>query len=765
MEQNTETEKSGSKNGKRWNRAGIIPEILLGVLILTLCLVHAKISVHNADFGPLNGTFQDYNPIRRFLDGQVPSRDFSDYLGLGHLYLGTAATVLFGKTFTASKTAFVFLAFFSLSLFSLCLGMAVLKSRKRGLMLTGILLSLLLIGPEFLDHLSLSGEVRDAFQYALKNGNSARMVRGFILPLFCLVLITVLMETGRTLQGKRRYLLLFLYAFCSGFALPWSNDYGISLFLCAWIMFTVFVFARTWSVGKTLLLSLCDLIGSLLSAALLVEIFTLGNLPAWLHTTFGIGGFQRWYPNTEKHFYVFSIDLTWTSALQLLLCCVYVFMLFRERGSNEAVLRYGIPCLANLTGFCGLNEYYMISGDFAREVPLIILGLTLFYESFRFVCSLFSSHDAMIGRALSVVSILCMFSWLIPAVYDEFIYQKMTKKEGTYIPQLGGNVTTLGKSLTDTAAWLGGEKIFSTYASAMELVTGQFHPSGTDYIIHVMGDENRENYLQMFKNGDFRYAVTIQQTYSPWEYYIQRSNWFFYRELYRNWHPVFSNQYQVYWERNGEEENHIIRSDQHDITVEIEQNESTEAKLIVRTDPGISGFADVLIDYDVRKNGTALSKLMFQRMLYISEDKNSFSEIPFYGTNYLRSANAEYIPVTIVDGYGEILLSSLPKENTNLVISNASCQEIFTAPLDFVEIIGIGYKGETPYLRIPKIPQSRAVLSGADEILLGEYTIPVLGQAEDADGIMILTDLEGISFGDLEQFIGERKIASAGRNE
>lgn len=742
------------ENKKGTQKSRIVPEIIFFLLILILCLVHARVSVHNADFGPLNGTFQDFNPIRRFLSGQVPYRDFSDYLGMGHLYIGTITTLLFGKSFVASKTAFVFLAFFSLSLLSLSLGTAVLRFRIRGLTLTVILLSLLLIHPLFLDPFVLSDEAREAFDYALKNGNSARMVRAFILPLVSCALILFFSAKK---QGTNR-LKLLIFSVCCGSVLPWSNDYGISLFLCIWIMLTVAVFCRTRSLGKTLLLSFAHLLLSLLGAVLFVELFTAGHLVSWLHSTFGIGGFQRWYPNTEKHFYVFSLDISWTSVLQVILVIIYIVRLYQNRASREAVIRFGIPALANMTGFCALNEYYMISGDSSREVPLIILSLTLFFEAIQFFVSIFRREKENYDRVLMLVAAVCAAAWLVPSVYEEFLYQKMTKKDGVYVPQMGGNVTDLGGSLTETAARLGGEKIFSTYASAMELVTGQFQPAGTDYIIHVMGDENRADYLEQFRNGDFRYAVTIQQTYSPWEYYIQRSNWFFYRELYRNWHPVFSNRYQLYWERNEPEESHMINAKEHPITVSVEQNEPTEAKIVIRTDPGVNGFADLFVDYDVRKNGSALSKLMFQRMLYVSGDGNSFSELPFYGTNYLRDSNQEYIPVTIVDGYGEILLSSVPKENTNLKIIETSCDEIFTVPMDFIEVVGIGYVGETPFLRIPKIPQNRAALSGAEVIRMGEYAIPVLGLSEDADGINVLTNLEGIMFDDLERYIGERVI-------
>ena len=161
----------------------------LFLLIILACVVHAFSITHNADFGPLNGTFQDYNPIRRLLNGQVPYRDFTDYLGLGHLYLGTITTLLFGKTFFASKAAFAFLPLFSLALISLCLGRSVVGTFRASMIFTGLIIGLLLIRPVILHSFALTEEVQSAFEYTLKNGNSARMIRCLVLPLFGLLVL------------------------------------------------------------------------------------------------------------------------------------------------------------------------------------------------------------------------------------------------------------------------------------------------------------------------------------------------------------------------------------------------------------------------------------------------------------------------------------------------------------------------------------------------------------------------------------------------
>ena len=733
---------------------------MLVVLIIFICFVHAKTTVKNADFGPLNGTFQDFNPIRRFLSGQIPYKDFSDYLGLGHLYLGTFVTILFGKTYTASKTAFVFLPLFSLSLISLVLGTAITNSFTKALAATGLILSFLLIKPLFFtNNVTFSEEIQKAFDYALKNGNSARMVRCFILPLACILLILSFSYYSKHKEKLSKFLCFLCFSIFSGFTLPWSNDYGISTYICLIILFYVVVISRTRSIWKALLLTASDVVLSMIGIAVSVEIFTLGNFPNWLHTTFGIGGYQSWYPNTEKHFYIFNIDLTWSSMLQLLLCIFYCIKIFRAKASAASVTRYGIPFLCNLTCFCAMNEYYMISGDSARECGLIILTLTVLFESSAFILSLFSSHADRFSQTMEIVSLLCMISWSVPALYNNLLLEGLYPKEGTYIPQMGGHVTELGSSLVKTKAFLGDEKIFSTYASAMELVTDQFQPTGTDYIIHVLGDANREKYLDDFKTGDFRYTSTIKEAFSPWEYYIRRSNWYFYRELYRSWHPVYANQYQLFWERNDEGQEYLISTDDTDIGVFIEQEESTKAKIIVKTSQNVTGFADVKIDYSVNKNASNTAKLMFQRMLYVSEDANEMSELPWYGTNYLRDHNTEYIPVTIVDGYGEIDLSGVPKENTNLIINNAECNEIFTVPFNFVDIIDLGYEKDIPCFRIYRNRQNITALTGKTQLTLGDFTIPIKGLSNDDNYLLVLLDLDDISFNDLEKYLNLQTVA------
>ena len=100
------------------------------ILMLCVCILHALKAGHYADFYPINGTFQNFNPVRRLLNGQIPYRDFADYLGMGHLYVGSLATVLFGGDYQRSLIAFSFLTFFGLAITSVVVGNAVFKKKN-----------------------------------------------------------------------------------------------------------------------------------------------------------------------------------------------------------------------------------------------------------------------------------------------------------------------------------------------------------------------------------------------------------------------------------------------------------------------------------------------------------------------------------------------------------------------------------------------------------------------------------------------------------
>ena len=63
-------------------------EIIILVSFLIICSIIVGLNrIELSNFNPINGDFQNYNPVRRFLAGQIPYKDFAAYLGTGHLII------------------------------------------------------------------------------------------------------------------------------------------------------------------------------------------------------------------------------------------------------------------------------------------------------------------------------------------------------------------------------------------------------------------------------------------------------------------------------------------------------------------------------------------------------------------------------------------------------------------------------------------------------------------------------------------------------
>ena len=626
-----------------------------------------------AKFNPINGTFQNYNPVRRLLDGQVPYKDFQDYLGFGHLYLGTAATLLAGGTYRGSLIAFTVLTFLSTSAVFIVLGRSV--AGKKHMVFFTALCVMVFLAWQMIDKKwpVFPGNAPSAFSV----GNSARMIRASVLPLTAMFLLAV--KDGSGIRG------IAACALISAAAFLWCNDYGISCWICIALMFFIVLLASGTGFVRAVLLSALELLLSLFFIFALVELFTLGHFAEWFKSTFGTGGYQSWYYNSLKSHYLYDLDFSAAVIIQALLCVYYLIRLIMKRGSRSSVIRYGIPAYFNMVCFCAANEYKLLSGGYLWEACEIVMGATLIAEVFSFVISRCDFERAFFKKAFVAVEVMLATGVALAAV--AFVFMSSGEKQGTYVPQLGGYNAELGDDLLETSDFIDGRSFFATYASAQEVVEDKFQPSGTDYIIHVLGDSTREEYLESFVKGDHELAVTINEEYSFYEYWVQRANWFFYRELYGRWHPVYSNDYETYWETNEYPEENALTGN---IAVEIADLGPAVKKLVIRTDKNVNGIADVFVDWSVKKNGSAL---LFHPMLYVENTGAVFACYPgsgafagYFDTNWLRAENSEFVPVTVSDGYGEAVLTSYPEKDTVLEIRKAACGRILPVQFDYVHI-------------------------------------------------------------------------------
>lgn len=205
--------------------------ILCWIIVLTICFFNGVGAKYLVNFSPMNGTFQNFNPVRRWLNGQVPTRDFATYLGFGHLILGSIMTWIFGGDYGASLCAFAFLTLFSVAVMSYLLGKSILQSYRCAQICT-ILVFLTSRFATFSENSILHSVFDDAFIYGLGPGNSARFIRGFAPVLYVCIMDGIFLCIKKSKyyktasDGIKKLIELILVSAVAGCFFTYSNDYG-----------------------------------------------------------------------------------------------------------------------------------------------------------------------------------------------------------------------------------------------------------------------------------------------------------------------------------------------------------------------------------------------------------------------------------------------------------------------------------------------------------------------------------------------------------
>ena len=88
------------------------PWLFLLLVLAGLAAVRGLAANYEIGYEIMNGDFQNYNPVRHLLAGQVPYRDFTVYLGAGELYSVGGLLLVLGNSFGRSMFATNFCTWF-----------------------------------------------------------------------------------------------------------------------------------------------------------------------------------------------------------------------------------------------------------------------------------------------------------------------------------------------------------------------------------------------------------------------------------------------------------------------------------------------------------------------------------------------------------------------------------------------------------------------------------------------------------------------------
>lgn len=97
-------------------------------------------------------------------------------------------------------------------------------------------------------------------------------------------------------------------------------------------------------------------------------------------------------------------------------------------------------------------------------------------------------------------------------------------------------------------------KVWSFYTGILNQEMGIMNPSrgGYDYIIHALGQQRREDYLQDFKSAKPQFVMTFTQRYFAWESWMENEHWDLYSLIDQNYEVVQQTPTYAVWKRKDQ---------------------------------------------------------------------------------------------------------------------------------------------------------------------------------------------------------------------
>ena len=677
----------------------LAPWAALLILLAGFAAVRGLEDCFVIDYNITNGDFQNYNPVRHLLAGQAPYADFTVYLGAGELYGMAAILLLVGNTFARSMFAAEFLTWFCFELLVLAVCRAVFRTGRAARAMTAALSAYCLLAVQG-TNLPGMDWLRNLLGYASSSGNSARMIRSGALPIAVLLCGVALclwraFPPKADAKGLRRYLPLgptLAVPFIAGAMVPWSNDMGASMYLAVSLAYGLFLLRQYGTKIRTVALRVGQyIVVSVLGLGISVTLISWGHPLSWLRQARGVSAYQAWYYGSgqgEKLYYLSELDLNWSFWVMLALAVVFAVVIFRARSQENAVRAAGLFALCLGMAFWNILYCLLSSAqngpDGGAKALLAILVPVFAAAGLAWLAGHKERVFALLRRGLPPVAALFGCAVLALGTWQQIDARIQGREEGyTRVDSLGGWLGDNAAKLATEQSILAGRTVWSTYASALEAMEGQLQPSGTDYIIHVLGDSQRVAYLQQFQAGGFDLVQTPSYKVTSYERWSRNANWWFYRELYRYWVPV-GNTFvcggmHIFWQRNGVDNDMGVAT-----TVDIDQTaENVVTITITADDPTFCGVADLTLHYSHTVDADFLLRGGVGSYLHVSPD----TEKRLCEESGRESLNCEFfiptdkdtysIPVTMENGVGTVTLTSLPGDAAHLTVSSAEVTGTF----------------------------------------------------------------------------------------
>ncbi|WP_375399788.1 hypothetical protein [uncultured Amnibacterium sp.] len=578
-------------------RALLIVLLVLNLAITTIYSLQTAVVLPTYH---LDGAFQTASGLIRLSHGNLPGRDFFPYLGIGPVFLLFPLFWIMGGTLGASAFSAHFVTVAVLELVAGLVFVLILRRRSFTALLGVGSVVLLLIVFSATPPLWLPNQVQTVLTALYSSaipGNSLRPVRAS----------SPMVLTGTALLALRylpRYRAIAVVGVVAGIVLAlWSNDFAlapVAIFLAFMAYYGLRL--RRWRLREFGVLALALGVAYVVSGL----IATGGFFAAQLTYNFrDVLGDQNWYfGGWQAADRVYSLhDLLFTfrtyKVIPFLpaLPVATFFALFRRPGLTSILAAYlgWAAMLGGLTALIGghLDDYFLPYRLWASVATIAYIVVFV-----RWVIAKLSASDrrrpGRTGtprrppRSLVWVFAVVPVVALVVQIGSYAGYRQGVVADTSdygYNPILGGY---LNRVFDDHVAALPtkGTSFIEEYAGLWTAESGPNEHVKVDSVIHALGAE-RDNFAAYMGTNPDEVVTTAKELSYGWVSWNISANWWFYRDLFRNYAPQADSPYTVVWKHVGPSP---VAPTAGTCTVASDGQS-------VRVAPGITGLGELTVEY------------------------------------------------------------------------------------------------------------------------------------------------------------------------
>lgn len=646
--------------------------------------------IFNVDFVCTNGDYQNYNILRRFLDGQIPYKDFANYLGMGVLYMCTPFLKIHntfaGNLFVTNMVAsFAFIIFVTVIFY-------LITGNKKVSCLAGLLFPKLLSSKILEKFIPVYGYYTKTYLELLAYPkNSFRIVRMFLAVLICIVALIVIpkIKTDES-DSKLRNITATkkgagIIGFIVGLGITWSNDFG---FCCIGSTFLVMLILTIVDIYQK---RECDLywkrfiffcIGLISGAIISILIASRGNISSWLEFTFGVGDWQYTYfgrmfddKYSASLITLFTLKQLKRTRLHLviyfvsMMYCLYKLCISK---ANDRMVLY----VFMFTSIVSSHVFYILGsgGDGFTEGTYGFVIISFWAILSRYVIKLIEKFRFKKLLDMAVISLAVIYTGFM--VYSDFSLIKQynssnIKADANYVEELEG-ITIYADALKEMNELVGNNTLFSTYATALEDIRDDYQPTGNDYVIHALGDKRYSDYVDNFISKKYDWVQTTNYEVWPWEIWTSKASWELYKEIYSNYVLNSKHSYWAMWKYVGENHNVVDA----DVKLDIDQINCGTVIISVESDEKRPCYVDIEMDWATTKTDSLDALLSLRKLVYVEDVDSAFTENESGAGYFLKSEGVKNLPIYMEEGKGSIILKVVPENALSLKLNNVDVCEV-----------------------------------------------------------------------------------------